>query len=165
MATIRLATNSFTVIPEGDHIFRIYKVDYDADFGKLSIYLVNAKGNTHVERFRLMGNDGSINEKALAAFSFFAKTALNDFGREEIDPNELVNHFIGGKITHTVTPSNTDPTKNVTFANIGDKWVVNGFDTTPTEKALTLGMTVTPSVTPTEPTTATKGVDLNSLLD
>ena len=158
MATIKLA-NSFTVIPEGNHIFRIYKVDYDADFGKLNIYLVNAKGITHIERFRLMGNDGNLNEKALNSFSFFAKTALNDFDREEIDPAELINHYIGGTITHTVSPSKTDPTKNVTFANITNKWVADGFDTEPTKKALTLG-TETP---PTE--VAPTGLDLDNLLD
>lgn len=129
MASIKLTPRTFKVIPEGNHIFRIDKVDYNADFGKMLIHLVTANGDTHIERFSFIGKDGNTNEKALNAFSFFAKTAINDFDREEIDPNELVNHYIGGKITHTVMPSNTDPTKNVTFANITEKWVAEGFDT------------------------------------
>ena len=128
MPTIKLTPRTFKVIPEGNHIFRIDRIDYNADFGKMLIHLVTATGDTHIERFSLIGNDKKINEKALSAFSFFAKTAINDFDREEIDPNELINHYIGGKITHTVTPSNTDPTKNVTFANITEKWVAEGFD-------------------------------------
>lgn len=153
-------TSGFTICPEGKHIFRIYKVDYDADFGKLVIHMVNAQGITHSERFSLMGANGEMNEKACNAFSFFAKTALNNFSIEEIDHTDLVNHYIGGEITHTNLPSRNDPTKNVTFANITDKWVANGFDTTPVEKALTLGNeSSTPTVAP-QP----DNVDLNSLL-
>lgn len=142
MATIRLTPRTFKVIPEGNHIFRIDKVDYDADFGKMSIHLITVNGDTHIERFSLIGKDGNTNEKALGAFSFFAKTAINDFDREEIDPTELVNHYIGGTITHTVTPSNNDPTKTVTFANITEKWVANGFDTVdaPQTEVVTTGL-------------------------
>lgn len=154
-------TSGFTVCPEGKHIFRIYKVDYNSDFGKLIVYMVTAQGITHTERFSLMNQDGSMNDKACNAFSFFAKTALNNFGLEEIDHTDLVNHYIGGEITHTVLPSTKDASKTITFANIGDKWVADGFDTTPVTKALTLGTeeTVAPKqVAPAE-------VDLNSLLD
>lgn len=149
-------TSGFTVCPEGKHIFRIYNVTYDADFGKLAIYMVNAQGITHIERFSLMGQDGNMNDKACNAFSFFAKTALNDFTIEEIDHTDLVNHYIGCEIVHTEVPSRNDPTKTVKFTNTTEKWVANGFDTTPVEKALTLG------TTPTAP----KGdVDLSSLLN
>lgn len=158
MANISL-TGGFSVCPEGKHIFRIYKVDYNPEFGKLAVFMVNAKGITHVERFSLMSNDGSMNDKACNAFSFFAKTALNNFELTEIDHNDLVNRYIGGEVTHTVLPSRNDPSKNVTFANIGDKWVADGFDTEPVKKALTLG---TNSETPVAPSGE---VDLNSLLD
>lgn len=160
MAIIPMTSN-FTICPEGKHIFRIYKVDYDADFGKLTVYLVNAQGITHIERFSLMRSDGSMNEQACNAFSFFAKTALNNFSVEEIDHTDLVNHYIGGTIAYTVLPSTKDPNKTVTFANITDKWVADGFDTTPVEKALTLGND-TPAETKTE---QTGSVDLGALLD
>lgn len=166
MAQIKM-TSGFTVCPEGVHIFRIYKVDYDQDFGRITVYLVNAKGITHQERFSLYNNAGEINEKACNAFSFFAKTALNDFSLESIDHNDLVNHYIKAKVAHTVVPSNTDPSKNVTFANLSDKWSADGFDTTPVSRALTLGNEVEQPKEPVkkveQPVQAT-GLDLNSLL-
>ena len=169
MATIPM-TSGFTICPEGKHIFRIYQVDYDKDFGKLVVHMVNAQGITHKENFSLFRADGSMNEGACNAFSFFARTALNDFSREAIDHAELVNHYIGAEVAHTVQPNRNDPTKNVTFANLaGEKWVANGFDTTPVKKALTLGLESEPltSTTPTTPVTdtpTTKGLDLDSLL-
>ena len=169
MATIQMTNNNFTVCPEGRHIFRIYKVDYNPDFGKLVIHLVNAQGITHRENFSLMRADGSMNEGACNAFSFFARTALNDFTREAIDHTELVNRYIGAEVVHTVQPNRNDPTKTVTFANlVGEKWVASGFDTTPVAKALTLGTeteapkAVTPAPVASAP--ATTGLDLDSLL-
>ena len=169
MATIQMTGGSFTVCPEGRHIFRIYKVDYNEEFGKLVIYLVNAQGITHRENFSLFKVDGSMNEGACNAFSFFARTALNDFSREAIDHTELVNHYIGAEVKHTVQPNKNDPAKSVTFANlVGEKWVADGFDTTPVAKALNLG-TETAAPAPTAPTAPvaeapTTGLDLNALL-
>lgn len=166
MANITL-TGGFTVCPEGKHIFRIYKVDYNKDFGKLAIYLVNAQGNTHIERFSLMLNSGEMNSKACNAFSFFAKTAMNNFSLESIDHTELIGHYIGGEIVHTIQPNRNDPSKTVTFANIADKWVADGFDTTPVPKALSLGNEAPAATKPapaTEPAPA-GAVDLNSLLN
>lgn len=158
MATIRM-TGGFAICPEGKHIFRIYKVEYNEEFGKIAVHLVNAQGVTHVERFSLMNNNGDMNDKACNAFSFFAKTALNNFKIEEIDHNDLVNHYIGGEISHTVSPNRNDPTKTVTFANITNKWVADGFDTEPCKKALELGNTVAPVEQPPE------GVNLDNLLN
>lgn len=158
--------NTFTVCPEGVHVFRIYKVDYNEEFGKLFIHLVNAQGITHIERFSIMGADGNINEKACSAFSFFAKTALNDFAIEAVDPNTLVDHYIKAQVTHTVQPNKNDPTKTVTFANLGDKWVAEGFDTQPVAKALTLGKeTNAPTAPAPTAQTPTTGLDLNALLN
>ena len=169
MATIQMTGSTFTVCPEGRHIFRIYKVDFNQDFGKVVVYMVNAQGITHRENFGLMRADGSMNEGACNAFSFFARTALNDFSREAIDHTELVGRYIGAEVVHTVQPNKNDPTKTVTFANlVGEKWVADGFDTTPTKKALTLGTETEASkaATPvaTEPTAPAEGLDLNALL-
>ena len=169
MATIQMTGSTFTVCPEGRHIFRIYKVDFNPDFGKVVVHMVNAQGITHKENFGLMRADGSMNEGACNAFSFFARTALNDFSRESIDHTELVNRYIGAEVVHTVQPNKNDPTKTVTFANlVGEKWVAEGFDTTPVQRALTLGTeTETPKVaTPTveETPAPTTGLDLNALL-
>ena len=167
MATIKMTGMNFTVCPEGRHIFRIYKVDFNEEFGKITIYMVNAQGITHRENFSLFRADGSMNEGACNAFSFFARTALNDYSREAIDHNELVNHYIGATVVHTVQPNRNDPTKNVTFANlVGEKWVANGFDTTPCAKALTLGneTNAPTATTPVAEVPTTTGLDLKTLL-
>lgn len=160
MANIQLS-GGFTVCPEGRHIFRIYKVDYNKEFGKLAIYMINAKGVTHVERFSLMKQSGEMNEGACNAFSFFAKTALRNFSLEEIDHTDLVNKYIGCEIVHTVLPSNNDPKKTITFANASDKWEADGFDTEPVKRALTIGNEISSN----DAVETTEGVDLDSLLD
>lgn len=155
MATIPM-TSGFTVCPAGKHIFRIYNVKYDVEFGKLEVEMVNAKGITHTERFSLMSADGTMNDRACNAFSFFAKTALNDYTLEEIDHTWLIDRYIGAEVVHTVQPNRKDPTKTVTFANLGEKWAVDGFDTEPCKKAMTLGKSETPA--------SENKVDLDSLL-
>ena len=161
MAQIKM-TSGFTVCPEGVHVFRIYKVDYNPEFGKLIIYLVNAKGITHTERFSLINNNGEVNEKAYNAFSFFAKTALDNFSLESIDHTDLVGHYIKAEVVHTVLPSNSDPSKTITFANLSNKWVAHEFDTTPVARALTLG--TEPEKVVEEKPKATTGLNLDSLL-
>ena len=168
-------TSGFSLCPKGVQIFRIYKVDYNEEFGKLVVHLVNAQGITHQERYSLMGQGGEINEGACNAFSFFAKTALNDFSLEAVDPAMLVDRYIKAEVTHTEMPSNKDPNKTVTFAHLGDKWAADGFDTTPVPKALTLGTEsaqatapasapATATATAAAPTTA-GGLDLDALLN
>ena len=168
MPTIQL-TSGFTVCPEGKHIFRIYKVEYNQEFGKLNIHLVNAQGITHVERFSLINASGAVNDRAYNAFSYFAKTALNDPYRTAIDPNDLVNRYIKAQVVHTIVPSNKEEGKTMTFANLSDKWAADGFDTQPVAKALTLGTdqeqpkVEQPKAAQPAPAQST-GLDLDSLL-
>ena len=132
-------TSGFVIIPEGEYVFRIYDATYDEDFGRIEIKLVNAQGATHTERFSIKDKNDEYNEKALNAFSYFAKTAMNDYTMEDIDPEQLINHYIRAEVVHTKVPSNKDPNKEVTFANLGDKSPADGFDTEPVARALTLG--------------------------
>lgn len=164
-------TSGFTLIPEGEYIFRIYDATYDEDFGKIEIKLVNAQGMTHTERFSIKDKNDEYNEKALGAFSYFAKTAMNDFSLEDVEPSDLINHYIWAEVVHTKLPSNKDPNKTVTFANLGDKAPADGFDTEPVARALSLGVegkTAAPATTKatekSTPATASKGLDLDSLL-
>ena len=60
MSKIALS-EGFSVIPEGTHIFQITEVTYKEEFGKMEVKLKTAKGQTHTERFNLMGKDGSMN--------------------------------------------------------------------------------------------------------
>lgn len=168
MATIPM-TGGFALVPEGTHIFRIYNVEYDPAFGKLVVHMITAQGITHRERFGLMKNNGEMNEGACNAFSFFAKTVLDNFGLEEIDHTDLINHYIKADVTHTQAPSTKEEGKTVTFLKLENYSVAKEFDTKPCEKALTLG--TTPAAPKTTPAPATapapaenKSVDLASLL-
>lgn len=127
MAKITLS-EGFSVIPEGTHIFKIIEVKYKESFGKLEIKMKTAKGQTHIERFSLIKQDGSANEGALNAFSYFARAALNDFAAQDIDPEELIGYFVECDVEHDVQPSNKNPDKNVTFVRLADKRPADGFD-------------------------------------
>ena len=111
-------TGGFKIMPEGEQVLKITAAEYDEDFGKAIFTLANAKGQTCRETFSLLNNDNTPNEKALNAFSFFAKTAMNDFDLEDVDPAELVGRYIRAEVIHSTVPSNQDPTKTKTFINL-----------------------------------------------
>lgn len=135
-------TSGFTLIPEGEYVFRIYDVEQNETFGKIIVKLVNAQGMTQIERFSLKNKNDEWNEGALNAFSYFAKNALNDFTREAVEPKELIDHYIRAEVVHSdPIPNRNDPSKTIVFANLGDKYPADGFDTEPVKKALTLGKT------------------------
>lgn len=165
-------TSGFALIPEGTYVFRIYDATYDEEFGKIEIKLVNAAGMTHTERFSIKDKNDELNEKALNAFSYFAKTAMNDYSLEDVDPVELIDHFICAEIVHTKLPSDKGPNKTVTFANFGDKSSADGFDTEPVARALSIGRGEGKSTPPApkQPAAApaaaqpSKGLDLDALL-
>jgi hypothetical protein len=145
-------SSGFVLIPEGTYDFKITKVTYDPDFGNMEIRLATKEGLNHTERFKLLDAQGEPNEKALNAFSYFAKVAMNDFALDEIDEQDLVGHFIRGTIEHSEAPSKKDKNKTVTFANI-------------TEKEPSEGWTETKSEPPTEaPKPATKKSNLLDFL-
>lgn len=163
-------TSGFVIIPEGECVFRIYDATYDEDFGRIEVKLVNAQGATHTERFSIKDKNDEYNEKALNAFSYFAKTAMGDYALEDVDPEELIDHYIRAEVVHTKVPSNKDPNKEVTFANLGDKSPADGFDTEPVARALTLGRggnTAAPKAAPKAQTAsapAKTGLDIDALL-
>ena len=145
MARITM-TGGFQLLPEGEHVLKITKAEYDEDFGKVTFTLENVRGLSCMERFSLLNQDNSPNEKALGAFSFFAKTAVNNFDLVDVDPVELVGRYIRAEVIHNKVPSTKDPTKMMTFINLGDKSPADGFD----------GVPAAPS--------ASAGLDLNALL-
>lgn len=158
MAKISLS-GGFSVIPEGTHVFQITKVVYKEDYGKLEVSMQTAKGQKHTERFSLLTKGGEPNQGALAAFSFFAKTALNNFDIEEIDHDDLVGCFIRCEVTHDQLESNRNPGKMLTFVRLGQKEPCEGFDEAPVNKS-------TPSAKPAQngSAAAKKGFDLDSIL-
>ena len=121
-------TGGFQIMPEGVQVLKITKAEYDEDFGKAIFTLANAKGQTCQERFSLLNQDNTPNEKALNAFSFFAKTAMNNFDLEDVDPVELVGRYIRTEVIHNKVESKKEPGKMMTFVNLGDKSPADGFD-------------------------------------
>ena len=102
MAKIKLSEGGFSLIPEGTTTFKIVEVDdskYE-DFGKLEVKLQTKSGATHVERFTLIKDDGNINEGALKAWSYFAKTCLNNYSLDEIDTQDIVGCYITATVKH-----------------------------------------------------------------
>ena len=124
-------TGGFQTIPEGVHVLKIIEAQYDEDFGKAIFTLANSKGATCREQFSLLNQDNTPNEKALSAFSFFAKTVMNDFDLVDVDPVELIGHYIRAQVIHNKVPSTKDPTKMMTFVNLGEKSPADGFDGAP----------------------------------
>ena len=128
-------TGGFQTIPEGVHVLKIIDAQYDEDFGKAIFTLANSKGATCREQFSLLKPDNTPNEKALNAFSFFAKTAMNNFDMEDVDPVELVGHYIRAEVIHNKVPSTTEPGKMKTFVNLGEKAPADGFEDATTATA------------------------------
>lgn len=101
MAKIRLSEGGFTLIPEGVTVFKVVDVKYDEDFGKMEVFLQTRSGQKHTETFSLKKKDsGEINEGALKAFSYFAKTALNNYQLDEIDETDLIGCYIQATVKH-----------------------------------------------------------------
>ena len=102
MAKMKLSERTFKLIPEGVTTFKVMEVDdskYE-DFGKLAVKLQTSKGETHVESFTLLNAKGEINEGALKAWSYFARTCLNNFQADEIDTQDIVGCYITATVKH-----------------------------------------------------------------
>ena len=136
MSRINL-TPGFMLIPEGNYVFYIYDCTYDEAFGRMVIKMTTADGLRYDERFNLKDDNDQPNERALNAFSFFAKTAMNNFGLEEIDHTDLIGHYIRMDIEHNKVISKKDG-KTLTFANSGAKAVATEFDNQPVASVVAL---------------------------
>lgn len=147
----------FNLIEEGYHVFRIYGVEYKEQFGKITVFLVTAKGEKTREIFSIKDNNGEYNDRALGAFSYFSQTALNDFSIDDVDPVELVGHYILAEVKHTKVPKRDNPDEYITFVNFGDKKVATGFDEEPVKGVMELSL---PNSKP-----PVKEIDTNELTD
>lgn len=136
MAKIKLSESTFTLIPEGTTTFKITEVDdtkYD-DFGKLAVKMVTADGQVHTERFSLVNGKGELNEGALKAWSYFARTCLNNFNADEIDTQDIVGCFLTATVKHeTYNYTNKEgEQKTGTSVRLNDYTTASGFTHTPT---------------------------------
>ena len=108
MAKMKLSGGGFSIIPEGVTTFKVVEVDdskYE-DFGKLAVKMQTVDGKTHTERFSLIKKGGELNEGALKAWSYFARTCLNNYQLDEIDTQDIVGCYITATVKHedTTTP-------------------------------------------------------------
>ena len=132
MARITLSKNTgFTLIPEGFHVFKVVDVDMSKyeGFGKIEVKLETANGQKHSERFSLLNAKGEVNEGALNTFSYFSRTVLNDYKAEDIDPADLVGHYIRAEVKHVESTTINERTgKPYINVNLGDKEPALGFE-------------------------------------
>ena len=130
MAKMKLSESNFKLIPEGTTTFKVVEVNdskYE-DFGKLEVKLQTAKGETHIERFGLTKNNGEINEGALKAWSYFARTCLNNFNADEIDTQDIVGCYVTATVKHeSYTYEKDGETKKGTNVRLNDYTVAVNF--------------------------------------
>lgn len=134
---IKLAEGGFTLIPEGTTTFKIVEVEYKEDYGKMNVILQTKSGQKHTERFTLLNKHGEVNEGALKAFSYFAKTALNNYNLDEIDEQDLVGCYITATVKHEpyeITDKKTGEIVERTAARLNDYTVSVGFESTSSQK-------------------------------
>lgn len=131
MAKMKLSESTFTLIPEGITTFKVMEVNDEKyeDFGKLEVKLQTAKGETHIERFTLLNAKGEVNEGALKAWSYFARTCLNNFQADEIDTQDIVGCYITATVKHeTYTRTKGDKAgQEATTVRLNDYTTSAGF--------------------------------------
>lgn len=125
---IKLAESKFVQIPEGVQVLKITEVDYNAKFGNMKVTMVNDGGIKHVETFRFVTSSGKTNQGGINVFSYFARTAFNNYKLQEINEEELVGCFIKVNVTYDIQPNKNDPSKTVTFVRLGKFQPALGFD-------------------------------------
>ena len=117
MAIIQLSNTGYTRIPEGWHTFEVIESDYNEDFGKLTITLKTENGLEHKETFTLINAMGEPNEKAINAFTMFAKNCMNDFSLKEVDEQDLIGRKLRGRIEY-VEGTRINPKTGKNYVNI-----------------------------------------------
>lgn len=132
MAKMKLAEATFTLIPEGVTTFKVVEVDdskYE-NFGKLNVKLQTAKGEKHTEMFSLHTKKGEINEGALKAWSYFARTCLNNFQADEIDSQDIVGCYIKATVKHEKYTRTTGDKagQEATAVRLNEYNTASGFD-------------------------------------
>ena len=133
MAKMKLSESTFRLIPEGVTTFKVMEVDdskYE-DFGKLAVKLQSVKGETHTENFTLTKANGELNEGALKAWSYFARTCLNNFQADEIDTQDIVGCYITATVKHEkYTATKGDKAgQEMTSVRLNDYTTATGFGT------------------------------------
>lgn len=105
-------------------LLKVTKVDYKPDFGKINITLANENGESITNNFTITKN-GQPNEKALAAFSFFARKCIGGYV-EEVEPSDLEGKFILADIVMNPGSKVDEDGNPVLYANLSKTYEANG---------------------------------------
>lgn len=134
MAKVKLAESTFNLIEKGRYVFKIVDVDYNEDFGKMKVSLQTKDGQKHTEQFNLIKPNGEPNEGALKAFSYFARTALNNYNVDEIDYEDLLGCYIEATVDHEEFESNKEAGKMLKSVRLGDYASASSFGKSATKE-------------------------------
>lgn len=111
---IRKATEGYPMIPEGEQVLRIAKVDESdyAKFDKITIYFEDANGTQLKSDYNFVKDDGTPNVVAEGVYTRVARAALNDQTLDEIDSSLLQGCYICAEVVHN------EGSKGGKFANL-----------------------------------------------
>lgn len=109
-------------------LLQITKANYDQEFGKVELEFKNERGEIINENYNLMANDGSINEPALKAFSYFTRVAMGDWGVQEVEEEELIGKWLRADIKLTKGSKPDKEGNDIYFANIEKIYMISDDD-------------------------------------
>ena len=115
-------STGFKNIPEGRTILKIVSVDEKPQFDKVEVKLRNQEGLTMLQKY------DTSKEGGLNAYSFLARSAMDDFSLDEVEGDDLIGRFVEADVTHTVVESTKDEDKTFTFVNIKNLKPSVGFE-------------------------------------
>ena len=121
MAKIKLSESTgggYITKEEKNALLKITHAEYDMDFGKVKINLVNERGESMQNNFNLLNSDGTNNDGALKAFSYFARVAVGDWDRDDVEDTEMIGRFIRGDISVREGENKNKNGETMKFANL-----------------------------------------------
>lgn len=92
--TVKLSEGFKEVQIGDDQIFAIVEVKYDEKFGRAEVVMQDKRGALITQRFKFKGVKKKAAETALNIFSALAKSALDDWELEEVEPEDIQGLFV-----------------------------------------------------------------------
>jgi hypothetical protein len=118
MAKFKLTSGAFTLMSEGRKVIKVKSAEGkpSANPKDLEVVFVDAAGATLHNTYTL----DERNEKGAFVTSLFLQGCLGDIEEFDIaDIPTLVGKYLDVEIKHTEVESKKDPSKTLTFANVG----------------------------------------------
>lgn len=112
------------ILPAGHYEFKVTEIDTSKyeDFGKLAIIMTTKSGQTHRENFQFTKANGSLNEGAQKAWSFWVGAILGKWGDGEVDSDELLGKYFECNVSvedsDTINEKTGNPYQNNRLSDI-----------------------------------------------